>query len=122
MSVPSMGGLTAKKCKPCEGDIRPFSTEQAAEYVRQLRGWSLSTDGKSISREYVMRDFIAACGFISRIAPVAEAEDHHPDLHLTGYRKLRIELATHAIGGLSENDFILAAKIDQIPKTLKQAS
>jgi len=65
-------------------------------------------------------NFSAAFDFMNRIAEVAEADDHHPDLHLTGYRKLRIELATHAIGGLSENDFILAAKIDQLPKVLKK--
>ena len=122
MAAPSIRELGSKKCKPCEGGVRAFSSAQAHEYVRQVPGWSLSTDGKSISRLYVMKGFMAAVDFISRIAPVAEAEDHHPDFHLTGYRKLRIELATHAIGGLSENDFILAAKIDQLPKTLKQTS
>ncbi len=67
-----------------------------------------------------MKDFLAAVKCIQAIAKVAEAEDHHPDLHVTGYRKLRIELSTHAINGLSENDFILAAKIENIPKKLKQ--
>jgi len=66
-----------------------------------------------------MKGFLSAVEFIEKIAQVAEAEDHHPDLHLTGYRKLAIELSTHAIGGLSENDFILAAKIDQLPRQLK---
>ena len=60
------------------------------------------------------KDFLDAVNVIQRIAPVAEAEDHHPDLHLTGYRRLTIDLSTHAIGGLSENDFILAAKLDQL--------
>lgn len=118
MTVPRIEELKAKKCRPCEGGVRPLSGEQAAEYVRRLPGWSLATDGKSLSRQYVMKDFVAACDLISRIVPVAEAEDHHPDFHLTGYRKLKIELATHSIGGLSENDFILAAKIDQLPKEL----
>ena len=68
-----------------------------------------------------MKDFLSAVQFIQDIAQVAEADDHHPDLHLTGYRKLRVELSTHAIGGLSENDFILAAKIEQLPKELKRS-
>ena len=96
--------------------------ERAEDYVRQVPGWTLSTDGHLIARTYVMKHFLAAVEFISRLAEVAEAEDHHPDIHLTGYRKLQIELATHSIGGLSENDFILAAKIDQLPKSLKQSS
>ena len=121
MTAPSANQLSTKKCKPCEGGVRPLSAEQATEYARALPGWVLSDDRKSISRSYVMNGFMAAVEFIGRIADVAEAEDHHPDLHLTGYRKLRIELATHAIGGLSENDFILAAKIDQLPKGLKQS-
>ena len=67
-----------------------------------------------------MKDFKAAVAFVNSIASVAEAEGHHPDLHLTGYRKLRVDLATHAVGGLTENDFILAAKIDRLPKELKK--
>ena len=65
-------------------------------------------------------DFVTALDFFERIAKIAEDEDHHPDLHLTGYRNIAIELSTHAIGGLSENDFILAAKIDQLPVELKK--
>ena len=65
-----------------------------------------------------MKNFAAAVEFITDITDIAEAENHHPDLHLTGYRNLAIELWTHAIGGLSENDFILAAKIDALPKSL----
>ncbi|MBI4395018.1 MAG: 4a-hydroxytetrahydrobiopterin dehydratase [Candidatus Omnitrophica bacterium] len=112
--------LTEKKCRPCSGETEPLSLAQGKEFVRQLSGWVLASDGKSISREYVMKDFLAAIRLMNEIAEVAEAEDHHPDLHLTGYRKLRIELATHSIGGLSENDFILAAKIDELPKELKK--
>jgi len=65
-----------------------------------------------------MRDFMAAVKFIGCVAKLAEKEDHHPDIHLTSYRKLKIDLSTHAIGGLSENDFILAAKIDKLPESL----
>ena len=69
----------------------------------------------------MVKDFPTAIDFFQRVADVANKEDHHPDLHLTGYRKVAIELSTHAIGGLSENDFILAAKIDQLPVELKQS-
>ncbi len=120
MTLPDLKELTRKKCQPCGQGVVPFSLPQAKEYAAQLPDWMLAGDTKSISRQYVMKDFLAAVRFIDKIAEVAESEDHHPDLHLTGYRKLRIELATHSIGGLSENDFILAAKIDQLPKELKK--
>ena len=120
--IPSVHELTQKRCQPCKEGATPFSLEQAKEYLRQLRGWVLAESGLSISREYVMKDFITAVRFINQIAEVAELEDHHPDLHLTGYRKLRIELATHSIGGLSENAFILAAKIEELPKELKKTA
>ena len=120
MTVPGLKTLAQKKCKPCEGGVAPFTTEQAEQYIAGLKAWKLAEDRLSISAQYVMKDFSAAFDFMDRIREVAEADDHHPDLHLTGYRKLRIELATHAIGGLSENDFILAAKIEQLPKVLKQ--
>lgn len=66
-----------------------------------------------------MRDFSAAIAFMKTIHPVAQAEDHHPDLHLTNYRRLRIVFSTHKVGGLSDKDFILAAKIEALPKALK---
>ncbi len=114
--------LMTKKCQPCSKSTSPFSLEEAKTYLSQIPGWTLSGDGKSISRELVMKDFLAAIQLMNQIAEVAEREDHHPDLHLTGYRKLRIELATHSIGGLSENDFILAAKIDELPRELKKST
>ncbi|MBI3999859.1 MAG: 4a-hydroxytetrahydrobiopterin dehydratase [Candidatus Omnitrophica bacterium] len=112
--------LTAKKCQPCSQGAVPLSSAEAGEYLARLPEWVLASDEKNISREYVMKNFIAAIQLIHQIAEVAESEDHHPDLHLTGYRRLRIDLATHSIGGLSLNDFILAAKIDQLPKELKK--
>ena len=115
-----MQELSLKKCQPCSGDVPPLSPAKVAEYLKAVSGWELGADAKSISRIYVMKDFLAAVQFIQKIAEAAEADDHHPDLHLTGYRKLRIELSTHAIGGLSENDFILAAKIEGLPKELKE--
>ncbi len=114
--------LSGKKCAPCEGGAPALTREQAQEYLRELRNWKLAQDAKSIRCELVMKDFLGAVDLIQRIAEVAEAEDHHPDLHLTGYRRLAIELSTHAIGGLSENDFILAAKIEKLPKLIKSLS
>jgi 4a-hydroxytetrahydrobiopterin dehydratase len=111
--------LTQMKCRACEGGAEPISSQDAAEQVKQLSGWKLSSDSKAIRREWTVKDFMTAIGFFNEIARVAQAEDHHPDLHLTGYRKVAVELSTHAIGGLSENDFILAAKIDKIPVELK---
>ena len=111
--------LTQKKCQPCEGMGQPFDRTKAQQYLTQTPGWNLSEDGKSISRELVMKNFMAAVRFINKVAEIAEGEDHHPDIHLAGYRKLRIDLSTHAIKGLSENDFILAAKINELPAELK---
>lgn len=108
--------LAQKKCMPCEGKTAPLSKCEAEAYLKTLPGWMLLEEGKKISRSYTMKNFMAAIDFIEKIAKVAEAENHHPDLHLTGYRRLGVELITHAIGGLSENDFILAAKIEQLDK------
>ncbi len=117
----SKDNLLNKKCVPCEGGVPSLSQKEAAEYLKDLPEWKLSSDAKSIRAEYPMKNFMAAVKFIGKIAKVAEKEDHHPDIHLTSYRRLLIELSTHAIGGLSENDFILAAKIEKLPKDLKSA-
>jgi len=114
-----MMNLTEKKCSPCEGKIEPFDQKRSEEYIEQTPGWVLNAQGKGISRDYVTKNFVAAVEFINKVKDVAEADDHHPDIHLTGYRKLRIDLSTHAIGGLSLNDFILAAKINELPVELK---
>jgi 4a-hydroxytetrahydrobiopterin dehydratase len=113
--------LTHKKCKPCEGGVEAVSPEEAKAQVEKLPGWTLSGDSKKIRKTWTVKDFMTAINFFNAIAKIAQADDHHPDLHLTGYRNVAIELSTHAIGGLSENDFILAAKIDQVPVELKQA-
>ncbi|MBI4598275.1 MAG: 4a-hydroxytetrahydrobiopterin dehydratase [Candidatus Omnitrophica bacterium] len=105
--------LAQRKCKPCEGGAAPLPENAARLLLADVQGWEL-VDGTMIRKTIACNDFFHAVSVIQRIAPIAEAEDHHPDLHLTNYRKLTIELSTHAIGGLSENDFILAAKIDQL--------
>lgn len=111
--------LKTQSCVPCNDGMPALSGPEAKRLLRQLPGWKLSAGNKAIFTDFRMKHFLAAIGFMRRIAKIAEAQDHHPDLHLTGYRNLRIELATHSIGGLSKNDFILAAKIDALPKKLK---
>ena len=111
--------LAQKKCVPCEGGTPPLREEEARQHLKNLPDWSLTADKKSIQAQYEMKNFVAAVELIRQIAEVAEAENHHPDIHLTGYRKLRVDLSTHAAGGLTENDFILAAKISRLPKDLR---
>ena len=114
MSV-SAAELTAKKCTACEGDTPALTKAQVAEHLPAVPEWKLSDDGKLIRRKYKFKDFVSALAFLQKVGDVAEAEQHHPDLHLTGYRNVAVELTTHAIGGLSTNDFIVAAKIDKLP-------
>lgn len=121
MAVPSSKNWLKKRCLPCEGGRRALSKTTAVRYLKSLKDWYLSSDARMISADYLMKDFLSAVDLIRRISTIAEKEDHHPDIHLTGYRRLRIDLSTHAIGGLSENDFILAAKITKLPKKLKES-
>ncbi len=106
--------LCAKRCVPCEGGVPAYSRDASLAQLERLPGWSLTADGQRIRKEWRMRDFLSAMRFFERVAAVAEEEQHHPDLHLVAYRQVAIEIWTHAIGGLSENDFILAAKIDAL--------
>lgn len=107
--------LTAKKCRPCEGGVAKYTAQEAKEQLTQLADWKLTRNGERIRKDWGVENFMAAIEFFNRVAELAEEEGHHPDLHLEGYRNVCIELWTHAIGGLSENDFILAAKIDLLP-------
>ena len=107
--------LVEKKCKPCEGGVDACSLDEANEQLRNLRGWRLTHDGQRIRKDWTAKNFLAAIDFFNRVAAAAEDDGHHPDLHVESYRKVSVELWTHAIGGLSENDFILAAKIDRLP-------
>ena len=111
--------LNAKKCRSCELGVPPLPSAEVAKLLPHVREWRLTPGGKSIRREWRVKDFVTALDFFRRIGEIAEAEDHHPDLHLTGYRNVAVEMSTHAIDGLSENDFILAAKIDQLQVALK---
>lgn len=114
-----MNDLLTKKCVPCEGGVKPLPAKEAKKLLAKVPGWTLA-GGKALRLKLSMQDFPAAIEFIHDVAQEAESEGHHPDLHLTGYRDLVVELTTHAIGGLSLNDFILAAKIDALPRKLKK--
>jgi len=115
MSTQTAEQLSTKKCKACEGGVEKYTPEQAREQIQSLDGWELNDEATWIHKTWQAENFLAAVDFIHKIADAAEEEGHHPDLHLTGYRNIRVDLSTHAINGLSENDFILAAKIDQLP-------
>jgi len=119
MSRPTSETLTSKRCLPCEGGVERLTPREAREHIESLSGWSIRGDGLRIHKDWVARSFAAAITFFNLVAELSETEGHHPDLHLEGYRNVRIEIWTHAIGGLSENDFILAAKIDLLPIKLK---
>lgn len=119
MEAQSPADLVKKKCLPCEGGVEPCSLDVAYQQLEQLEGWRLTHDGQRIRKDWKVKNFLAGMEFFNRCAEVAEADGHHPDLHIEGYRNVSVELWTHAIGGLSENDFILAAKIDQLPIALQ---
>jgi 4a-hydroxytetrahydrobiopterin dehydratase len=110
-----MTDLSARRCAPCEGGIAALSRAAAEEVLQRLdEAWQLSLDATSIQREFRFRDFLRTMSFVNALAHIANLEDHHPDLEI-GYGYCRVRLTTHAIKGLSENDFIVAAKIDQLP-------
>ena len=119
MVVQSPEQLVAKKCLPCEGGVEPYTRQQSEQQLQQLCGWRITHDGQRIRKDWTVKNFMAGIDFFQRAAELAEEDGHHPDLHIEGYRNVSVELWTHAIGGLSENDFILAAKIDQLPIDLK---
>jgi 4a-hydroxytetrahydrobiopterin dehydratase len=106
------GDLIQKKCVPCEGGVKPLTPDEYGAYLRtKLTGWS-DKDAKAIEKEYTFKDFMDALAFVNKVGALAEEEGHHPDITLHAWNKVRLTLSTHAIGGLSENDFILALKID----------
>ncbi len=112
-----MTELNEQKCLPCEGGVAPLSAAEAANYRARVHAdWKLDSDAKAIRREFTFKDFYRTMSFVNALAHVANLEDHHPDLEV-GYGYCRVTYSTHAIKGLSENDFICAAKIDRIPLT-----
>lgn len=103
--------LDQKKCKPCEGGVPPLNDEEIAGLLVKLQGWI--REGNAISKTYSFGNYYETMAFVNMTAWVSHREDHHPDLHV-GYNQCKVGYMTHAIGGLSENDFICAAKIDAL--------
>ena len=106
-----MSDLVNKRCKPCEGGVAPYNAQQVQEMLAQLKGWIVE-DGKLV-RLYPFKNYHETMAFVNALAWISHREDHHPDLAV-GYNKCRVEYMTHAVGGLSENDFICAAKCDAL--------
>jgi 4a-hydroxytetrahydrobiopterin dehydratase len=110
-----MENLSQQKCKPCEGGVAPLTRSQFEHYLDQVAEWSVIED-KRLERLFQFKDFAEALEFINRVGAIAESEGHHPDIFLHGWNKVKVTLWTHAIGGMSLNDFIVARKIDEIER------
>jgi 4a-hydroxytetrahydrobiopterin dehydratase len=105
--------LTDKHCKPCEGGVPPLTQDEAKNLLKQLDGWELNDN--RISKTFAFKNYYQTIAFVNAVAWMTHREDHHPDMTV-GYSKCRLEYTTHAIGGLSDNDFICAAKVDALFK------
>ena len=105
--------MSSKHCVPCEGSTVPLLKKEAEEMLKEIPKWTLWPDGRMISREFTFKDFAQAMAFANKVAVIAEEEGHHPDLHIS-WGVVEIELSTHSVSGLTENDFILASKIDSL--------
>lgn len=109
-----MSELAEKSCKPCEGGTSPLGQEAAKKLLQQVdNGWELADDGKEIRRDFKFKGFYKTIAFVNALAWIANQEGHHPDLEV-GFNHCLVRFTTHAIGGLSENDFICAAKVDDL--------
>lgn len=108
-----MNNLSSKHCVPCEGGTLPMNAIDTAQYLKKVPSWQANSDYKNISREFKFKNFKEAIVFVNQISEIAENEGHHPNIRIS-YNRVNIELQTHAIKGLSENDFILAAKINTL--------
>jgi 4a-hydroxytetrahydrobiopterin dehydratase len=107
--------LASERCVPCEGGTPPLSRDQAQSLLGEAgEGWQLSQDGTTLTRQITFKNFLRAMDFLNRLAEVAEQENHHPDFCLQGWNKVSLSLSTHSIGGLSRNDFIMAAKLQAL--------
>lgn len=120
MDVPP---LTERHCVPCEGSVAPLTAEQITPLLAQLEGWRVeeAADHEQLIKRFRFRNFVSAVDFVNQITPVAEAEGHHPDL-VVSWGQVRVQLWTHVAGGLTENDFILAAKVDEVARKPKGSS
>ena len=109
-----MPGLSAKSCVPCRGGVPALKREEFAPLLKQLHGWEAVSD-HHLHKAIEFPDFKSALAFVNKVGELAEREGHHPDIYLT-WGKVGIEIWTHKVDGLTESDFVLAAKIDELPK------
>jgi 4a-hydroxytetrahydrobiopterin dehydratase len=117
----STGDLASKTCVPCRGGIPPLTQEQARELLPNAPGWSLGENGTRLLRRFEFEDFKKAIAFVNRVADIAEEQGHHPDIAIH-WNKVDLVLWTHKIGGLHENDFILAAKVNRLLEESSRAA
>lgn len=106
-----MSDLSQKKCQACEGGIEPLNRNEAANLLKKIPGWRLDDDTKKITRKFMFKGFYATMSFVNAVAHIVQQQGHHPDM-LVGFNYCDINFTTHAIDGLTENDFICAAKIN----------
>lgn len=114
-----MNELHHKRCIPCEGGLGKLEPKEIEALLKRIVGWTLQAE-KNIHKEFHFENFKEAMGFLNEVGDVAEYEGHHPDMHLHNWNKVTISLSTHALKGLSENDFIMASKIDRAYKEMKE--
>lgn len=108
-----MSDLTHQKCVPCEGGVEPLTPQEYAPYISEIGDWTVIEERK-IEKHFKFKDFVEALAFVNKVGEIAETEQHHPNINLHGWNKVTITLFTHAINGLSVNDFIVAAKINKL--------
>lgn len=113
MNIETKHGLAEKKCIPCEGNVPPLNESEVAELEKEISSDWKVVENKKIFREFSFVNYKHTMDFVNKVAAIAEEEGHHPDMHVY-YGRVDVELWTHSIDGLTENDFILAAKIDRI--------
>jgi len=106
--------LARKRCAVCNADTPPIAPAEAQRLLTSVPGWALEDGGKRLHMERRFADFDAVIAFLNRLAPVVNAEDHHPDIRIFSYRWLALDYSTHAINNLTENDFIMAAKVNEM--------
>jgi 4a-hydroxytetrahydrobiopterin dehydratase len=106
-----MSDLAKKDCVPCKGGVPPLEGKALNDLLRQVDGWT-AVEGHHLTKTYPFKDFAGALAFVNKVGAIAEHEQHHPDIYLA-WGKVRIEIWTHKINGLTESDFILAAKCDE---------
>lgn len=111
-----MTDLTQKKCRPCKGYEKPLSGGEIVKYISQVTTWEI-IENRKIKKDFKFKNFKEVMNFVNKAADLAELEQHHPNIYIF-YNHVKFELSTHVIGGLSENDFIMAAKIDELRENL----